>query len=52
MDEIEFRAAYNEACTAAEHVSAPETRSALMLTLQLINALREQIEELQMQDDC
>lgn len=52
MDEIDFKAAYNDACTAADHVSAPETQKALMLTLQLINALREQIAELQEQDDC
>jgi len=47
MDEIEFKRAYNEAVTAAEKITAPETKNAMMLVLQLVNALREQIEELQ-----
>jgi len=47
MDEIEFKRAYNEAVTAAEKITAPETQNAMMLVLQLVNALREQIEELQ-----
>jgi len=51
MDEIEFRTAYNEACNAAEMIAAPETKHAILLVLQLVNAQREQIEELQMSED-
>jgi len=52
MAEIEFKRAYNGAVTAAEKITAPETQNAMMLVLQLVNALREQIEELQEAEDC
>lgn len=51
MDEIEFKSAYNDACNATDKISAPETKTAMYLVLQLVNALREQIEELQIEED-
>jgi len=51
MDEIEFKQAYNEACTAAEHITAPETKAAMMLVLQLINGVMEMLEEMRVEED-
>lgn len=51
MDEIEFKQAYNEACTAAERIAAPETKTAMMQVLQLINGMMEMIEEMQVEED-
>lgn len=52
MDEIEFLNVYNSAVTAAEKIAAPETKQFAMLVLQLVNALREQVAEIQMEEDC
>lgn len=52
MDEIEFLNVYNAAVTAAEKITAPETKQFAMLVLQLVNALREQVAEIQMEEDC
>ena len=52
MDEIEFLNVYNAAVTAAEKIAAPETKQFAMLVLQLVNALREQVAEIQMEEDC
>lgn len=54
MDELEFREAYNEACTAAEKITAPETKIAVSLVLQLVNALNVRITEIveQWPDEC
>lgn len=51
MDEIEYRSAYNAAVTAAEHITAPETKTAVMLVLQLLNGLNERIIEMQSTED-
>jgi len=51
MDEVEFASFYNSAVTAAEKITAPETKNAMMLVLQLISALREQVAELQLEED-
>lgn len=47
MDEIEFMFAYQEAVNAAEKITAPESHTAMMLVLQLINSLNERLVELQ-----
>lgn len=47
MDEIEFRQMYNEAVTVVDS----EPKRAALLTLQLINALREMIEEMQVEEE-
>jgi hypothetical protein len=53
MDEIEFRAAYNEAVTAAGKQPSIELHRALMLILQMLNSHEERIGELQEQgEDC
>jgi len=52
VDEIEFLNVYNSAVTAAEKIAAPETKQFAMLVLQLVNALREQVAEIQMEEDC
>ena len=52
MDNIEWRQVYNEACKHAERITAPDSKQAVMLILQLLNGLYEMIEEMQLQDEC
>ena len=52
LDEVQFQSLYNDTVTAAEKIAAPETKNTMMLVLQLIDALRGQIEELQVDEDC
>ena len=52
MDEVEFRRLYNEACNSVDKVAAPETKASLFTILQLIDGMRGQIEELQVEEDC
>jgi hypothetical protein len=52
MDEIEFRRLYNEACNYVGKVTAPDTKASLFTILQLIDGMRQQIEELQVEEDC
>jgi len=47
MDEIEFAQTYNEAVSVVDS----EPRKAALLTLLLVNALREMIEEMQVEED-
>jgi hypothetical protein len=51
MDELEFLKAYNDAVSAAEKITAPETKTAMMLVLQIIDALAERITELQTDEE-
>jgi hypothetical protein len=48
MDNIEWRKAYNQ----AERITAPDSKEAVMLILQLLNGLYEMIEEMQLSEDC
>ena len=48
MDNIEWRQVYNEACNHAERITAPDSKQAVMLILQLLNGLYEMIEEMQL----
>jgi hypothetical protein len=47
MDEIEYLKAYQEAVNAAERMTAPESKRATMLILQLVNALHERLVEIE-----
>jgi hypothetical protein len=51
LDEIQFLKAYNDAVSAAEKITAPETKTAMMLVLQIIDALGERITELQTEEE-
>lgn len=51
MDGIEFKQAYNQACNHAERITAPDSKEAVMLILQLLNGLYEMIEEIQISED-
>ena len=52
MDEVEFKKAYDAAWTSAEKIAAPETKTAMMLVIHLINELQEQITEMKIEEDC
>lgn len=52
MDNIEWRKAYNQAVNHAERITAPDSKEAVMLILQLLNGLYEMIEEMQLSEDC
>ena len=52
MDGIEFNQAYNQAVNHAERITAPDSKEAVMLILQLLNGLYEMIEEMQLQEDA
>ena len=47
MDEIEFRQTYDIAADAASHITAPETKTAVALLLQLVHGLQERLDEIQ-----
>lgn len=51
IDNIEWRKAYNSAVNHAERITAPDSKAAVMLILQLLNGLYEMIEEMQLQED-
>lgn len=47
MDEIEFKQTYDIAAQAASQITAPETKTAVALCLQLILSLQERLDEMQ-----
>jgi hypothetical protein len=51
MDDIEFLRTYNSACDAAEQMDDASGKRAVQLLLQLVNSLREQIEDMHV-DEC
>jgi hypothetical protein len=51
MDNIEWRQAYNQAVNHAERITAPDSKEAVMLILQLLNGLYDMIEEMQLSED-
>lgn len=55
MDEIEFEEIYKTAADSTSRITAPETKTAVALCLQLIRGLRDQIVEMQAyeeSDEC
>jgi hypothetical protein len=47
MDEIEFKQTYDLAAASAMKITAPETKEAVALCLQMIHFLQERITEMQ-----
>ncbi len=52
MDEIEFLRVYNAACSAVNEMQDADGKRATHMILQLINSLREQIEDMQLTEEC
>lgn len=51
LDEVEFRQVYNQACDAIVGITDNNTKLALSLCLQLVHALREQLDSMQIEED-
>lgn len=52
MDSVEWLQLYNQAVTHAEHITAPESKTTMMLVLQLLNGLHQMLQEMQTEEDC